>query len=149
MNNECDPQVGWKDYHTWHARPYYAAWVVKSLALHLEMMADAIGVDYAILSNDNGFIGEWGNRTLLARFGPAQWIEDGQRGHLMLKGYEQREMSTPPFAMLKKPVFNAMTLLSYLGEERLAVKQSARWLTRLKMPSWARWPRAPPMAAWR
>lgn len=124
MNNECDPQVGWKDHHTWHARPYYAAWVIKSAALHLERMVDPLGVDYALLSNDNGFIGEWGHRTLLARFGPAQWIEDGQRGHLMLKGYEQRDMPTPPFAMVKKPVFNALTMLSYLGDERLAVERS-------------------------
>ena len=26
MNNECDPQVGWGDFHTWHARPYYAGY---------------------------------------------------------------------------------------------------------------------------
>lgn len=122
MNNECDPQVGWKDHHTWHARPYYAAWVIKSLALHLALLADKLGIDYRLLSNDNGFLGEWGNRTLLARFGQAGWIEDGQRGHLERKGYEQRELRTPPFSMIKKPVFNAMTMLSYLGEERLTVE---------------------------
>ena len=36
MNNECDPQVGWGDFHTWHARPYYAAIVCKIISQHLE-----------------------------------------------------------------------------------------------------------------
>jgi L-iduronidase len=40
MNNECDPQVGWKDHHTWHARPYYAAWLCRSIGEHLEQLVD-------------------------------------------------------------------------------------------------------------
>ena len=126
MNNECDPQVGWKDIHTWHARPYYAAWVCKSLIQHLERLVDGMDVNYTLLSNDNGFIGTWGNRSLLTRFGASNWIEDGQGGHARLAGWAQREFDTPPFAMLKKPVFNAMVLLSLLGEERLAVHQKGK-----------------------
>jgi len=34
-----------------------------------------------LLSSDNGFIGRWGNRTLLARFGPVQPFDDGQSHH--------------------------------------------------------------------
>ena len=122
MNNECDPQVGWRDFHTWHGRPYYAAWVVKSVDLHLRRLVDDLGVNYALLGNDNGFIGGWGNRTLLTRFGPADWIEDGQSGHVMKKDWARRDFATPPFTLLKKPVFSAMTLLSLLGEERLAAR---------------------------
>ncbi len=125
MNNECDPQVGWKDYHTWHGRPYYAAWVCKSIVQHIERLADGMGVNYALLGNDNGFIGEWGNRTLLARFGPADWIEDGQGGHANRRGWAAREFSTPNFAMIKKPLFTAMTLLSLLVGEQGSAERLA------------------------
>ena len=118
MNNECDPQVGWKDHHTWHARPYYAAWICKSVVQHLERLVDRLGVNYALLGNDHGFIGEWGNRTLLARFGRADWIEDGQSGHANQRGWAARDFSTPNFAMIKKPVFTATTLLSMLVDEQ-------------------------------
>jgi L-iduronidase len=119
MNNECDPQVGWKDHHTWHGRPYYAAWIIKSVDKHLTRMVDDLSCNYAVLSNDNGFIGEWGNRTLLTRFGPAQWIEDGQTRHPTHQAWNQRDFSTPDFSMIKKPAFSAMTLLSLLGDQRL------------------------------
>ncbi len=118
MNNECDPQVGWKDHHTWHARPYYAAWVCKSIVQHIERLVDGMGVNYTLLGNDHGFIGEWGNRTLLAHFGRADWIEDGQGGHANRRGWAVRDFSTPNFAMIKKPVFTAMTLLSLLTGEQ-------------------------------
>lgn len=125
MNNECDPQVGWKDYHTWHARPYYSAWVCKSVVRHLSRLVDGMGVDYTLLSNDNGFIGEWGNRTLLARFGPANWIEDGQGGHANQHSWAVRDFSTPAFALIKKPAFTAMTLLSLLVDEHGSAERLA------------------------
>jgi len=118
MNNECDPQVGWKDHHTWHARPYYAAWICKSIVRHIEQLTDGLGVNYTLLGNDHGFIGEWGNRTLMARFGASDWIEDGQSGHARRRGWEAHDFSTPGFAMIKKPVFTAMTLLSLLVDEQ-------------------------------
>lgn len=122
MNNECDPQVGWKHIHTWHARPYYAALACKVIDQHLRRLVDGLGCQYILLSNDNGFIGTWGNRTLLARCGDPQWIEDGQNGHAFLEAWKQRDFATPPFALIKKPILNAMTLLSYLGEQRLACR---------------------------
>lgn len=114
MNNECDPQVGWKDHHTWHAAPYYAAWMCKSVFEHLEQLVDGMQVKYALLGNDHGFLGEWGHRTLLARFGQASWIEDGQGGHADQRSWEKRDFNTPEFCLVKKPAFNAMTLLSLL-----------------------------------
>lgn len=123
MNNECDPQVGWKDHHTWHASSYYAAWVCKSVEMHLSQMTDELGVNYVLLGNDHGFIGGWGNRTLLARLGVENWIEDGQRGHVIRKDWARRDYATPPFSLVKKPVFTAMTLLSLLGSERVDVQQ--------------------------
>jgi len=122
MNNECDPQVGWRDFHTWHARPYYAAWVVKSAWLHLDVMIDNLGCNYALLGNDHGFIGSWGNRTLLTRFGPEGWIEDGQSKHKLDLDWQNKNFSTPPFSLVKKPVLNAMHYLAMLGDERLGVE---------------------------
>ncbi len=96
MNNECDPQTGWGRIHTWRARPYYAAIAAKIIHQHQRRLIDRLGVDYGLLSNDNGFLGTWGNRTLLARFGDA----DG-------------------FELTRKPVLNLMALLALLGDERL------------------------------
>jgi L-iduronidase len=123
MNNECDPQVGWKDFHTWHARSYYATWIVKSVFQHQTRMIDELSCNYVLLSNDHGFIGEWGNRTLMARFGASQWIEDGQSGHQSTQAWKQVDFSTPDFTLVKKPAFSAQTLLSLLGNRRLPVKK--------------------------
>jgi L-iduronidase len=114
MNNECDPQVGWKDHHTWHATSYYASWICKSVFRHMQQLADNMGVDYALLGNDHGFIGEWGHRTLLARFGQSGWIEDGQGSHVDRRGWEANDFTTPNFCLVKKPAYTVMTLLSLL-----------------------------------
>ncbi len=121
MNNECDPQVGWKNVHTWHGRPYYAALACKIIHQHLRGLADEMGVPYSLLGSDNGFIGGWGNRTLLARFGPSGWIEDGQRQHKSRIANDLPPVEFPPFELVKKPVFNAWVLLSLLGDRRCAL----------------------------
>lgn len=121
MNNECDPQVGWGDFHTWHARPYYAAIACKIIDQHLRGLADDLGVPYAILSNDNGFLGRWGNRTLLARFGAPTVFDDGQSHHQARLISAAPAQSFSPFAMIKKPILNVMAILSLLGTRRCAV----------------------------
>jgi len=100
MNNECDPQVGWGDIHTWRARPYYAALVAKVINQHQVLLAEDAEVDYALLSNDNGFLGTWGNRTLVSRFGSEEELAEGR------------------FELIKKPVLNVMALLAMLGDRR-------------------------------
>jgi len=104
INDECDPQTGWADIHTWHARPYYAALVCKVINQHQRKIIEELGCDYALLSNDNGFLGTWGQRTHLARFGNQENLERGE------------------FELIKKPVFNAMVMLSLLGDTCLSVK---------------------------
>jgi L-iduronidase len=103
MNNECDPQVGWRDVHTWHAKPYYAAFIAKMISQHQRRLVDEMGVPYVILSNDNGFTGVWGNRTHLARQGKKDQLERGE------------------FALIKKPALNVMTMLALLGDAQVAV----------------------------
>jgi L-iduronidase len=102
MNNECDPQVGWQDPHTWRATPFYPAVMAKGLFLHLETLVDLDGADLAVFGNDNGFIGGWPQRTQLAR--------------IAVKGRE-----TEFFELIKKPALNLMTALSFAGPRRVPV----------------------------
>jgi L-iduronidase len=103
MNDECDPQVGWWDIHSWRGKTYHAAIAAKIINQHVLCLADELGVNYALLSNDNGFMGSWGNRTQLARLGRDEQVERGE------------------FALIKKPVLSLLSLLALLGEERVAV----------------------------
>ncbi len=102
MNDECDPQVGWWDIHSWRGKTYHAAIAAKIINQHLLCLADGMGVRYELLSNDNGFMGSWGNRTQLARLAREEQVERGE------------------FALIKKPVLSLMALLALLGEERVA-----------------------------
>jgi L-iduronidase len=121
FNDECDPQVGWGQIHTWRARPYYAAIVAKILNQHLVKLVDEKGVNYGLLSNDNGFLGTWGNRTHFARFGEYDHLDMGQaEGKRDAPRFEE-DPRRRRFELIKKPVFTVMTLLSLLGDERCAV----------------------------
>ncbi|MFW6189367.1 MAG: GH39 family glycosyl hydrolase [Planctomycetota bacterium] len=104
INDECDPQTGWGNVHTWRARPYYAALAARVIHQHQCRLVDEMGLNYGLLSNDNGFLGGWGNRTLVARFGEEEDLEAGR------------------FEQIKKPVLNAMALLALLGERRCTVR---------------------------
>lgn len=103
MNNECDPQTGWSDPHAWRAGPYYAAIAAKIIGQHCHALIDEQACRYALLSNDNGFLGGWGLRTQLARFG------------------SDEHLAADRFEFIKKPVLNVLALLALLGEARLAV----------------------------
>ncbi|MFP4104920.1 MAG: GH39 family glycosyl hydrolase [Phycisphaerae bacterium] len=105
MNNECDPHVAWGHTHTWRGKSYYASQVVYSIDLHMKMLMDQEGIEYLLLGNDNGFLGEWGYRTQLTKF--TQKVKKGQKP------------STSEFALVKKPVLTVMELLTLLGDERL------------------------------
>ena len=121
MNNECDPQVGWHHTHTWHGTPYYAAIAAKIIHQHLQTLGDDLRVNYTLLSNDNGFIGYWGNRTLVTRFGSQAFTDTGQSHHKPQVIRDLRQNGRPPFSMIKKPVVNAFILLSLLGKRRALV----------------------------
>ncbi len=101
INNECDPHVGWKDSHTWRARPYYAAIATKIIVQHIRQLIDE-GVRFTFLSNDNGFLGHWGQRTQLA-------------------GWRDRD-DPERFELVKKPVLNVMSLWAMLGDRRCEVE---------------------------
>jgi L-iduronidase len=99
MNNECDPQVGWKDTHSWRGQPHYAAIMAKGYLVHLRSLVDGDGSSFMLFGNDNGFLGGWGQRTQLVRFSRKN------------KEHEQ-------FELIKKPALALMTGMSLLGETR-------------------------------
>lgn len=104
MNGECDPIIGWGTIHTWQGRPYYAAYNCKVIGQHQRALVEERELDYPILSNDNGFLGEWGNRTMMTRF-------------------RHREEDAPKdeFALVKKPAFALMEVLSLLGDTAVRI----------------------------
>lgn len=102
VNDECDPLIGWKDTHSFHGRPYYASFLCRLLSRHLGELRDGERCDFALLSSDNGFLGRWGQRSLLAGFGDGQGALDNDR-----------------FELIKKPVLGSMALLALLGDTRL------------------------------
>lgn len=120
MNNECDPQVGWQHHHTWRGLPYYPAIVCRMIDQHLQRLHDEAGVNYMLFSGDHGFVGEWGHRTLTARFGQ---IEDraAQSEHKTQAHDLQEDPNRRAFELVKKPVLTLMSLLNLLGDERCTV----------------------------
>ena len=100
-NNEADPTWGWADAMWWRPTPWYAAFLVRSVDAHNQLFLDREAVTYGLLINDHNFLGDWYQRTLLARVSHPQ---DRDR-----------------FWLVPKPVLHGMTLLSYLEGERFPV----------------------------
>ena len=100
INDECDPKGGWYNlYDLYRPNAYFPAIVSKYLSHHLRRITDDVGVK-SMISNDNAFWGEWGNRTHVARFGDEK-----------------------KFELIKKPINSGMVILSLLGDRRCATKQ--------------------------
>jgi L-iduronidase len=86
---------------------------------HPRLLVEAEGVDYDILSNDNGFLGRWGQRTHLAFFGARQF-DAAQRDHVTdLAVVAARRANPEPFDYVKKPGLTVMELLALLGDRRV------------------------------
>jgi L-iduronidase len=120
INNECDPEIGWLVPHTYRALPYYAAMIAKVIDQHQRLLVDGAGVDCAILSNDNGFIGRFGHRTHLAYFGRRE-IRKAQAEHRTdVAAVQAARAELMPFELVKKPALVVMEMLALLGGERCA-----------------------------
>jgi L-iduronidase len=121
VNNECDPEIGWLVPHTYRALPYYAALIAKIADQHRRLMVEAAGVDCALLSNDNGFIGRFPHRSHLAYFGRRE-IRKAQAEHRTDVGAVGAARSAPlPFELVKKPALAVMEMLALLGAEHCPV----------------------------
>lgn len=127
INNECDPQVGWSRFHTWRALPYYPAIAAKIINQHIIALGDEKGVNYELLSNDNGFLGPWGNRSLLARFGELKNVDIGQSAERKDLLRFEEDMARRKFEQIKKPIYNLMVMLSLLGDNRVAISGPESW----------------------
>jgi L-iduronidase len=118
VNDECDPQIGWHLYHTWHGMPYFAGLAAKIVDQHQRLMIDGEGVDYEVLSNDNGFVGHWGHRTHLTYFGKRP-VRAAQAEHKTdIAALEARRAEPEPFDLVKKPALSVMELLGLLSDRR-------------------------------
>jgi L-iduronidase len=102
-NDEADPTVGWKRDLWWRAGPWYSAFIAQSAQLHSDVLVDSNDVNYHLLSNDHGFLGNWYNRTMLTRF------------------YNQ---DSSGFYLIKKPAFTVFSIMSLLGDKKWTVARN-------------------------
>lgn len=107
FNDECDPLVGWGNWHDWRTGPYYAALITQILNQHEAGLIDRHKIPFALLSNDHGFVGNWGQRTLCAMLGTKS--DKAER-----------------FDMVRKPGLTVMGLWALLGDRQCEVKLPLR-----------------------
>lgn len=119
VNNECDPQVGWWQHHTWRATAYAPAMITKIIDQHQRLMIDA-DTPMTMLFNDNGFMGDWGQRTQFALFGGRD-VSKAQSEHVTDLDQVEQGRRAAPFSLVKKPALTVMELLAQLGETRAPV----------------------------
>jgi L-iduronidase len=120
VNDEADPQLGWQTPHTWRALPYYAALVVRIADQHRRFLADAHGVATEI-TNDHGFLGGWGQRTLFAYFGPRAFPHAQADHRTDLAAVRGATAAPVPFELVKKPALAAMEFLGLVGPQLCAI----------------------------
>ncbi len=121
VNDECDPQLGWSDYHSWHGKAYYAGIIAKILEQHDRRIIATGAADYQFLSNDHAFIGSWGQRTIFAYFGARNFTKAQWEHKTDLSKLATDIDTATPFELIKKPGLTAMELLATLGHEVCAV----------------------------
>lgn len=124
VNDEADPQLGWQTPHTWRALPYYAALIAKIADQHQRLLADAHAVAPEI-TNDNGFLGGWGQRTHFAYFGQRAFPHAQADHRTDLDAVRAAAAAPTPFELVKKPALAAMEVLALLGPERCALAPDA------------------------
>ncbi|NEJ89472.1 glycosyl hydrolase [Rhizobium leguminosarum] len=116
VNDECDPQLGWSDHHSWHGKAYYAGIIARIIEQHDRRIIAPKAANFTFLSNDHAFIGGWSQRTIFAYFGSrnftkAQW-EHKTNLDMLVTDVDR----APPFDIIKKPGLTSMELLATLGD---------------------------------
>lgn len=117
VNDECDPQLGWSDYHSWHGKAYYAGIMAKILEQHDRRIIAPKVADFQFLSNDHAFIGSWGQRTIFAYYGERNFTKAQWEHKTDLSRLSTDIDTAPPFELIKKPGLTSMELLATLGDE--------------------------------
>ena len=121
VNNECDPQVGWWDIHTWNATSYVAAIMAKIVDQHQRVLIEEANVPYTMLASDNAFIGTWGQRTQLAIFAERKFDKGQTEFKTDADELDKLGKREEAFAYVKKPSLVVAELLALLGDERIPV----------------------------
>lgn len=101
-NDEADPMAGWGIPLWWRADTWYGGFVIHSVEAHNRISIDQQGINFGILGNDNGFLGNWYNRTHLAR--------------------HTNPANADQFWLFKQPDLTAMSLLSLSTGNRFEVQ---------------------------
>jgi L-iduronidase len=127
INDECDPQIGWSQNHTWCALPYAAALMAKIIDQHQRVMIDQEKLSYPILSNDNGFMGTWGRRTHCTYFGDKEFSTAQSKHKTDLSNLVTETEKAIPFELVKKPALTVMEIMALLGEERCEATVGPRY----------------------
>ncbi|MEM6430311.1 MAG: hypothetical protein AAF708_13805, partial [Deinococcota bacterium] len=81
-------------------------------------------VNYALLSNDNGFLGTWGHRTHFTYVGAKIFSRAQAEYKTDLASQVDATESVELFGLIQKPAFTVMALLAHLGDEKLACKMT-------------------------
>ncbi len=127
VNNEADPIPGWGRPYFWRTGPWYAAFIVQSVELHNRLILDSVAGGYALLGNDDGFLGSWKKRTLTARFIPGdndRPVKGNLRTGSRQIGKMERDEWKPVsrFFLIKKPTLTVMSLMGLFGDTRFDVE---------------------------
>jgi L-iduronidase len=99
INDEADLKSGWWHNYRYRDTAYFPAMICKYMSHVLRRITGPMGAE-TIMSNDNAFIGEWGKRSHVVRFGEPK-----------------------KFELVKKPVNAGMVMLSLLGDRQCEAQQ--------------------------
>uniref|UniRef100_T1IW51 Alpha-L-iduronidase n=1 Tax=Strigamia maritima TaxID=126957 RepID=T1IW51_STRMM len=110
-NDEADPLVGWNLPLPWRGDATYAAIIAKVISQHwhVQLSSNNPLPTYSLLSNDNAFLSYqphiFEQRTLTARF-------------------QINNTGVPYVILIRKPAYNILKLLTYLGKTPLPLSIS-------------------------
>ena len=122
FNDEGDPMKSWWKQRSWHGDSKYPAFVTSNVIRTQKRLINSdrekMPLNFHLLSNDNAFLNVppsayFDQRTLTTRFDIQ--IQDGLASVGQFENFS---------LFLPKPIFNAMAVLSLVGDEQLEVVQS-------------------------
>jgi hypothetical protein len=117
MHTEDDWYYPWGSQGGMRASAAYPTMIATKMLLYqyAARLGDNTGgepVNFVLSSPDNGFLGWWGNRTLMQQFN-----DDAQEGPVYLDPTDPNKANA--IELIKKPAFNGMVLMSLLGDTHI------------------------------
>jgi L-iduronidase len=117
MHTEDDWYYPWGSQGGMRASAAYPAMIATKMLLYqyAARLGDNTGgepVNFVLSSPDNGFLGWWGNRTLMQQFN-----DMAHQGPVYLDPTDANKANA--IELIKKPAFNGMVLMSLLGDTHI------------------------------